>query len=882
MKLSKYMIVAAAALALPVSINEAYAAVATVSKAGEKAGRDLPATIKKQKGIDYKAFKENLTPEERDYLEFLYQYMPLADIADHESDYFLENVRMALRARREMPWGKDIPEREFKYFVVPVRVNNEPLDGHRAVFYEELKDRVKNMSIEDAILEINHWCHEKATYQPSDGRTHSPLQTCYTAIGRCGEESTFTVAALRTMGIPARQVYTPRWAHTDDNHAWVEAYANGRWHFLGACEPEPVLDLGWFNAPASRGILMNTRVLGQYRGPEETLLELPDYTDINVTSNYAPTDAVSAEVYNADGTPADSANVSFCVYNYAEFYPLASRIYRKGQPVSLQLGKGEVLVWATDGKNFGFKKAAVGKDRKVKVILDGFNGSASIDLDIIPPVGSDNMPKLTQDQIDLNNRRKIQEDSIRKAYEATFAKDENVAEMARKLGLDLQRLSGVMKDSRGNWRVLYGFLSAQPADKRAKALRLLEVMAVKDRSDVGAEVLQDAMLAPDGDPADAVYAQYVLNPRVDQESLTGFHRVFYGKFGNGAKFKANPDTWLRWVKDNIALVPDWYPSTVRMSPEGVLATGKANQRSREIFFVTGARSFGIPARIDPVSGKTQWLGSDGEWVDVNLGSPKPESTASSCKGTLKLDYLCQSRIDDPKYYSHFSISKITDGVPQQLGFDDMAPWSRLFAEPYRLDCGTYMLVTGQRLANGGILARMTEFEIKDGEETRVTMTLRQDSTAVQVIGGLDAETLFLADGETSPRSILSQTGRGYYVLGLVSPLQEPSIHAFNDIAAAAEGLNAAGLPMLMLVENPSDLTLLKNAAADKKMPDKLTLGVDVDGKALKQLVESLKIDDKAMPVFVIADTFNRVVFVVQGYTIGLGEKLLDIIHKINR
>lgn len=79
--------------------------------------------------------------------------------------------------------------------------------------------------MEDAILEVNHWCHEKATYQPSDARTHSPLATVYTAIGRCGEESTFLVAALRAVGIPARQIYTPRWAHTDDNHAWVEAWS---------------------------------------------------------------------------------------------------------------------------------------------------------------------------------------------------------------------------------------------------------------------------------------------------------------------------------------------------------------------------------------------------------------------------------------------------------------------------------------------------------------------------------------------------------------------------------------------------------------------------------------------------------------------------------
>lgn len=83
----------------------------------------------------------------------------------------------------------------------------------------------------NAILEVNHWCHEKAVYQPSDARTSSPLATVRTAYGRCGEESTFLVAALRSVGIPARQVYTPRWAHTDDNHAWVEAWADGNGTF---------------------------------------------------------------------------------------------------------------------------------------------------------------------------------------------------------------------------------------------------------------------------------------------------------------------------------------------------------------------------------------------------------------------------------------------------------------------------------------------------------------------------------------------------------------------------------------------------------------------------------------------------------------------------
>ena len=199
-------------------------------------------------------FDTDLTSYEREALEFLYAYMPLADIADYSGEFHLMNVRASQKAADEMPWGKVIPEDLFRHFVLPVRVNNEHLDSARVVFYEELKNRVKSLSLYDAILEVNHWCHEKAIYTPSDARTSSPLATVRTAYGRCGEESTLLVAALRSVGIPARQVYTPRWAHTDDNHAWVEAWADGKWYFLGACEPEPVLNLGWFNAPASRSL----------------------------------------------------------------------------------------------------------------------------------------------------------------------------------------------------------------------------------------------------------------------------------------------------------------------------------------------------------------------------------------------------------------------------------------------------------------------------------------------------------------------------------------------------------------------------------------------------------------------------------------------------
>ena len=124
-----------------------------------------------------------LSREETEALQFLYAYMPLADVTDYPTEFYVQNVKMTLATRDEMGWN--VPEREFRHFVLPLRVNNESLDNARLEFAEELKPRIKGMSMAEAILEVNHWCHEKVTYQPSDARTSSPLNLVKNALGRC-------------------------------------------------------------------------------------------------------------------------------------------------------------------------------------------------------------------------------------------------------------------------------------------------------------------------------------------------------------------------------------------------------------------------------------------------------------------------------------------------------------------------------------------------------------------------------------------------------------------------------------------------------------------------------------------------------------------------
>ena len=55
----------------------------------------------------FEIFSEEMTREENEAMRFLYAYMPLGDLTDYDGGFHLAHVQAALRARNEMPWGKE-------------------------------------------------------------------------------------------------------------------------------------------------------------------------------------------------------------------------------------------------------------------------------------------------------------------------------------------------------------------------------------------------------------------------------------------------------------------------------------------------------------------------------------------------------------------------------------------------------------------------------------------------------------------------------------------------------------------------------------------------------------------------------------------------------
>lgn len=703
-----------------------------------------------------------------------------------------------------------------------------------------------------------------------------------TATGRCGEESTFTVAALRTVGIPARQVYTPRWAHTDDNHAWVEAWVDGQWCFLGACEPEPVLNLGWFNQPASRGMLMHTKVFGRYEGPEDVIAKTPCHTEINVTANYAPVARTVVRVVDTVGRPVPDAVVDFRLYNYAELYTVMTTRSDKAGCASITAGEGDLVAWASQGDRFGFVRFTPGRDTEVRLPLShSVADTFSIDLTLTPPRGRNNLPEVSAEAARVNDHRKAVEDSIRMAYVATFPDSAATAAFCRAEGFDYAAIRPLVVKSCGNYADLFSLLRATPEGRRPLVIALLRTLTDKDLRDFSLSTLTDHIAAlpmVKGAVGDTLL-RYVFCPRIADEHLTPwrpyFRRVLTAK--QQSRFRADPRRLARFVQEEIVTDTAHNPAALWLSPEGAFCTRRADVRSKGLLFVAAARSCDIPSRIDEVTGKVQYLSATG-WQDVSFTK---EAGKGAPTGSLALTYSPRRYMENPRYYGHFTLSRLVAGRPVLQNYPESSTWQTDFHTPATVDAGSYLLTSGTRMADGSVLARLSVLSVAPGAQVQVPLLMRRDSASLQVIGSFNSENRYRPTVDAIERSLLSTTGRGYYVCALLQANHEPSNHILHDLERLRTELEAWGRPIVLLFTSAEELARFEARRGEfPNLPRTVSFGIDSTGAVAAELLGGTLAQGRELPFLVLSDTFNRVVFSTQGYTISVGEQIKQAVEKL--
>lgn len=820
--------------------------------------------------------REGLTTQQREALEFLYAYMPLSDLADYDGEYFLGQVDAAFEAREYFDWGKNIPDDIFRHFVLVYRVNNENLDTARQVFFDELKDRVKGLTMEQAVLEVNHWCHEKVTYRGTDGRTSAPLALARTSWGRCGEESTFTTTALRAVGIPARQCYTPRWVHTDDNHAWVEVWVDGKWHYIGACEPDAELDVAWFSAPVKRAMMVHTNVFGLYDGPEEKNVQTDLYSVINLLANYTETRNVKISVIDESGKPVDDAEVKFNVYNYAEFYPIATAKTNKEGTASILTGMGDVFIWANKDNLYGYVKSTP-QDGELTITLKNEQGKA-VEESLVMGVPAEKSAKdLPAEKVSENAKRLAHEDSIRNAYMDTFIKEADARKFAADNNLDADKIWSYLSKAQGNWEEIQAFIEAKKDN--GYLYPFMESLRDKDLRDTPSAYLLDHLIQGDGVPFKVMtehharYAKYVMSPRIALELIRPWRDFFRNELSEDFvnQSRSNVQYVVDYVRDNIKVDDEQNYFKCPVSPQGVYELKIADSRSRDIFFVALCRSMDILTRIDPATGRPQYLrAEDGLWTDVFFDKQTEEKPKAKITFTNNKD-----NIVTPGYYSHFTLARFDKGDFITLSYGrDVSK----FPATVTVDAGYYRLMTGSRANDGSVTVNTRYFEVKENESVSLDIKLPEVSKGLQVQGIVDPNTIItLNDG--SKKTVKELTNKKGLVICFADPDKEPTKHILQDLPAVQQFIEEWGGGVLFAV--PDDkLSKAFDAAAFKGLPKQSVWMTDNNRTLLNSVTGALQIDfSNNFPLVIYLSTNGGILYSSQGYRIGIGESLVKTIKE---
>ncbi len=797
-----------------------------------------------------------LTPQSA--LDFLRAHLPQSDLDCYEDALFLRFIDHALALREDAPWCAELDNEIFLHYVLFPRVNDEDLSFHRDIFHDALWDRIRDLpTTGEKVLEVNRWCHEMVSYEMQDDRTASPLTVYRCGSGRCGEESAFLVSALRSVGIPARQVYVPRWAHCDDNHAWVEALCDGQWRFLGACEPEPILDRGWFNSPASRAILVHSRVFGEADHPlhGERIVTDGGITWYNQTPRYALTRRRTLRA-RIDTQSASGTVFQIQVLNEASFHTIAALHANELGEASIELGDGDFHILARCGayaceSDSGCEDVITLPLQELSFYEDSGSDSDWREADYIAP------PDTPRNSTLLNAEQKKERAAVLADGRAKRAA--RIAAMFPD-GAENTPYADILRAARGNAAVIAAFLSSGSETRR----KLLRTLSEKDLRDVTEDILLSHLrfAPPQGELPDDIYFPYVLSPRIEIEPLTPWREELLHLMTEEKKNKWRSDPGTLWTD---LFARNGHPCRRRYAnlvhtPAAAFLSNQCTRRSIDLLFVSILRTLGIPARPSEQDGTPEYY-FDGEWHNVE----------SSPTAALRL-------ITDSTavYRQNWTLSRREAGGWKLLHLENTQWCDGKLTLP--LPAGQYRLVTSVRMPNGNQFAAMRELSLCHGDTKETELLFRSyelsDLLRRQTLPVMSAATL---DGREIT-DICRLTSRPALLFWLEAG-GEPTEHLLNELISAESTISSLPVDLVFLPQSRENLRQPTLARALKTFPHAHVLLSDW-AYDLETVARHLTCDPDTPPLAVVCDRGGSAVYGMSGYSVGSVELLTRIAELI--
>lgn len=785
-------------------------------------------------------------------LEYYRSSMPYCDKTDIPDEVFEAYADHACFLREQVAWCSRLPEDIFLENVAAYRVNSERIEDCRRWFYDMVMPCLEGLSLKEAILRVNLWCAQNATYHQADYRTANAVTVYKSGFGRCGEESTFAVTVLRSVGIAARQVYAPLWSHCNDNHAWVEVYCDGRWQYFGACEPEPVLNRGWFDLPASRAMLVHARAFGLLANQPDVIAQNGSVVYYNVTEHYAKTVDVTFAVKDASGAPFSDAWVKLSVLNYAHFGNIATLKTDAEGKTKARLGMGSVKISGMKDGRFFSALLTIRESGTVEVKLEPVQRDAWMENRFIAPAGGVGEDDEAAPEVFVAFQQKIADAKMMRENRIASYYDE-------KRAAGFPEAEEILRTAGGNFEEVIRFLEM---DENPYRFRLLQNLTRKDYYDLNADVLNEHLtcaLAFAGRPEipEDIFVKYLLNPRLEYEELSTWRREILEKLGEKAtEYAQAPEKIWEEICEKVELPKEDAYDTLRMKPVSILKGMRGSWSDKKNLFLAVARSCGVPARLHPITKAPEFY-KDGAFYPAMSVKEEDEKTAVTFLANGEKSWT---------YMTDWGMERLEEHGYRPLNLENEA-WAneKLVV---KLQPGDYRITTTIRLLSGDQL--FSEYCFTLGREEK-TIALEKHSGYQDMDEGamLPEVEVRTEEGKTALDSI-RQGRRAIYAW--IREGEEPTEHILNEMLERISDVKNCQERIFLLSMQPpkaaGTLSRLMNAAPGIGFRFVDSFDAAADAAA------AMGVEKKKYPLALVVSEEGRGIYATCGYNVGSVAQML--------
>jgi hypothetical protein len=255
------------------------------------------------------------------------------------ADLLIAHVEFAFSNWQES-WAKHFPFNFFCEYILPYRVNTEPIQTWENSYQKRFLDIAKRQHSDDPLIvgaainsDLKLWFTNSFALKNSKDPVPllGPLQLLHRKTGGCPDMVNLATYSLRSVGIPAAVDFTPFWATSTGSHFWNFTFDSLRYgySFMGAGENYYDHSINKDMAKVYRIMYSKQKDHIAARVPAEKihsdLFQVPNIMD--VTKYYIKTTNLSVKL---DST-LNHEVIYLCVFNGLQWRPVAAEVADNGE-----------------------------------------------------------------------------------------------------------------------------------------------------------------------------------------------------------------------------------------------------------------------------------------------------------------------------------------------------------------------------------------------------------------------------------------------------------------------------------------------------------------------------------------------------------------------